>query len=171
VPSKAYEVVSRKRPDGSLEIEVSLRPDVPDGRYSGALYLGSATEAVLISVALQAEVGAGVSAVPSTVVVRREAASGRYMPARVHVVARKPGLLIGPPRVVSCPAGITVRDRGSGSAPVRSLLLTFSRDLELPEGGVELDLEVVELAEGLRVRLVPAPARAASVEAEWNREG
>jgi hypothetical protein len=155
VPSEAYEVVSRKRRDGSLAIEVSLRADLADGRYSATLYVGHADDPMAIGIPLDAEVGAGVTFAPPVVRLRVDAASGAYRPTRLYVLARKPGLLIGRVRAHHVPSGIHLRDTGGGPARRRLVEIHFDPGVRLAAAGVALVVSCDGVPGTFRLQLMP----------------
>ena len=155
VPSEAYAVASRKAPDGSLAIEVSLRRDLADGRYSAALMLSHAEDPAAMSISLEAEVGPAVSVVPARVRLRRDPVHGGWVPMAIHVLARAPGLELGPLEVVACPRGVHVKEERQPTAAIRRLQLAVVEDVSVPPEGLTIEWRVPQTGDHLALCILP----------------
>jgi len=148
-PGPAYRVRWRGRPDGSLVIDISLRPGLSDGRYSSTLHLGHAEEPALISIPVDAELGPSVTLVPNPVCLVRDEAAGGDRRAQVIALARKPGLLLGPLQPLDWPAGISLKDTAPTPARLRRVEVLVDAGVEVPPAGLDLAVQAPDLREPL----------------------
>ena len=153
-PGEAYRVRSHASPDGTLAIDISLRPGLADGRYTSTLHLGHAEDPALISIPLDAEVGPAIALVPATVYLARDRASGVYRPAPLMAVARQRGLAIGDLTPVNWPEGVHLRQPTPQSGRVRRYLIHFEPAAQVPAAGLRLELQAEPLGERLQVVLL-----------------
>jgi hypothetical protein len=151
MPGGAYRVRWRPRTDGTLLVDISLRPNLADGRYTSTLNLGPAEDPALISIALDAEVGPSVSLVPAKIWLTRDAASGKYRPAQVIALSYKPQVPVPSLEPVDWPSGVRLRDVTSQPSGMRRLLIQADATLEVPEEGLQLLLRASETGQTLQV--------------------